>query len=369
MLIRKWMKSFIQTFRISFILIPSLLCLHCRPAEQKLSVELVSKNDKAVGMVIRGVDTDDHNELPRRLKVQLIHPGQHVPVLGEFEVVDGQVTFEPLVPFTRGLKYEVLLDDALLATVEVPAGEFNVPELLSIYPSQDTLPENLLKMYFEFSDPMVEGQSLSYITLIRNDVDTLEGTFLALQPELWNADGTVLTLWLDPGRIKRDLIPNKELGSPLKANEKYTLHVRKSWLSKNGLSLSKNYAKDFVTISRDDDSPDPARWAIKVPPAGKKHVLEIQFPEALDYFLMKEGIAIKNSKGHNVAGTIEIDSEEKVFRFSPNAPWDKGHFVLHIEGRLEDLAGNNLNRPFDHDIDGKNKKQSREIFTKEFEIP
>ena len=43
------------------------------------------------------------------------------------------------------------------------------------------------------------------------------GTFLDLQPELWNAEGTVLTLWLDPGRIKRDLIPNKELGIPLKA--------------------------------------------------------------------------------------------------------------------------------------------------------
>lgn len=369
MLIRKWMKNFIQAFRISFILIPSWLCLHCRPAEQKISVDLVLKNDKVVGIVIQGVDADDHDELPRRLKIQLIQTRERVPVLGEFEVGDSQVTFEPLVPFTRGLKYEVLLDDALLATIEVPAGEFNVPELLSIYPSQDTLPENLLKMYFEFSDPMVEGQSLRHITLVRNDKDTMKGTFLALQPELWNADGTVLTLWLDPGRIKRDLIPNKELGSPLKANEKYTLHVRKSWLSKNGLSLSKNYAKNFVSVSRDDDSPDPARWTIKVPPAGKKHVLEIQFPEALDYFLMKDGITVKNSKGDNVTGTIEIDSEEKVFKFSPYAPWDKGRFFLHIEGRLEDLAGNNLNRPFDRDVDERNQKQSLEIFTKEFVIP
>jgi hypothetical protein len=329
------------------------------------------KNDKAVGMLIRGVDMDDHDELSRRLKVQLIRPGERVPVLGEFEVEDGQVTFEPLVPFTRGLKYEVLLDEALLATVEVPAGEFNVPELLSIYPSQDTLPENLLKMYLQFSEPMVEGNSLKHVALLKNGSDTMEGTFLDLQPELWNEDGTVLTLWLDPGRIKRDLIPNKEFGTPLVAGNGYTLHVSDSWKSKNGQTLAKEYTKSFHTVLRDDTSPQLIRWKITSPRSKTKHALKIQLFEPLDYFILLEGIKVLDSEKKIVEGVVEIAEEEKVVIFLPTKPWNAGKFILSIEARLEDLSGNNLNRAFDRDIDQKNQNQIqvKENFFKEFDIP
>ena len=77
------------------------------------------------------------------------------------------------------------------------------------------MPENLLKIYLRFSHPMREGQSDKYISLIKNGKDTLPDVFLNLQPELWNEDRTVLTVWLDPGRIKRDLQPNLKLGNPL----------------------------------------------------------------------------------------------------------------------------------------------------------
>ena len=37
----------------------------------------------------------------------------------------------------------------------------------------------------------------------------MKSIFLELENELWNPEHTQLTLWLDPGRIKRDLIPNQ----------------------------------------------------------------------------------------------------------------------------------------------------------------
>jgi hypothetical protein len=41
---------------------------------------------------------------------------------------------------------------------------------------------------------------------------------------------------------------------------------------------------------------------------------------------------------------------------------------LVVEARLEDLAGNNLNRPFDRDVEkGANQKEQK-TFTKDFEI-
>jgi len=307
-------------------------------------------------------------EMSTRIKVQLVKPGELLPVLGDFSKEGDEVIFEPLVPFTKGLRYEVLLDDTLFSEILIPIGNSKSPELLSIYPSQDTLPENLLKMYFEFSEPMVEGSSLQHLILIRNDRDTMRGTFLDLQPELWNSDGTVLTLWLDPGRIKRDLIPNKELGSPLKQGERYTLQVNKSWQSKNGVLLAKNYSKTFVTINRDEESPDPLTWKVVAPPSNEKQSLEIQFPQPLDYSLVKECVTILNSNGDVVAGEMAVSAEERILRFMPDEPWTKGTFALRIEGRLEDLAGNNLNRPFDRDTNKKNEGTTQEIFTKEFEI-
>jgi hypothetical protein len=361
------MKHLVPILRVSFfILLPSLLCIHCRQARDKSSVSIVSNDDKAVSVIIRGAAVSE-DELSTRLKVQLVKPGERLPVLGDYSKEGNEVIFDPIVPLTKGLRYEVLLDDTLLSEILIPIGNSKSPTLLSIYPSQDSLPENLLKMYFEFSEPMVEGSSLSHVTLIRNDRDTMRGTFLDLQPELWNSDGTVLTLWLDPGRIKRDLIPNKELGSPLKQGERYTLHVNKFWQSKNGIPLTKNYTKTFVVIHRDEEVPDPMKWKISVPSSHNNQSLEIQFQQPLDYALVKECFTVLNSNGDIITGEMAIADEEKILRFVPDEPWNKGTFALRIESRLEDLAGNNLNRPFDRDVNKKNEG-TQEIFKKEFEV-
>ena len=362
------MKRLVPILRVSFfILVCWALYTRCQPTDERTSVNVISKNGKAVAVAIRGSFVEDES-ISMRLKVQLIKPGERLPVLGNFRKEDDAVIFEPLVPLTKGLRYEVLLNDTLLSEIEVPVGDSEAPTLRSIYPSQDSLPENLLKMYFEFSEPMVEGSSLQHLTLIRNDRDTMRGTFLDLQPELWNSEGTVLTVWLDPGRIKRDLIPNKELGSPLKQGERYTLHVNKSWQSKNGVALAKNYSKTFVTIHRDEESPDPTMWKVLAPSSKDKKSLEIRFPQSLDYALVKECVTIMNSNGNVVSGKVVIADEEKILRFIPDEPWSKGTFALRIESRLEDLAGNNLNRPFERDVNKKNEETRQEIFKKEFEI-
>src|SRR5688500_6375250 len=214
-------------------------------------------------------------------------------------------------------------------------------------------------MYFVVSMRKIVGRSQKYMSLLRDDSDTLENTFLNLQPEIWNADGTVLTLWLDPGRIKRELIPNKELGPPLQANERYSLHVDSSWQSKDGQSLLKSYSKTFVTKERDDLLPGIHAWKILAPSAGTKDVLEIRSREPLDYYLWKETITIKNLKGEPVAGVIEVSSGQKVLKFFPDAEWTKGTFTIHVEDRLEDLSGNNLDHAFDRMINSQ-RTQSRQ---------
>ncbi|HEX6225955.1 MAG TPA: Ig-like domain-containing protein [Chryseolinea sp.] len=361
------MKRIVPQLQVGFFIFMIFILLGgCRQYGDQPTVSVISKNDKVVGMLIRGTRVKGE-EMPQRLKIQLIKSGERVAILGNFSKHNGEVLFEPLVPFTKGLEYEILLDDTVFGAIEIPKDPVRSPELLFVYPSNDTLPENLLKIYIEFSEPMVEGNSLEHLMLVRNDHDTLPGTFLDLQPELWNVEATVLTLWLDPGRIKRDLIPNKEMGAPLESGHKYTLHIDNAWRSKRGDRLLKSYEKTFVTVPRDDTSPKVANWKIQAPRANQNSPLEIQFPEPLDYFLLKESITVK-SAGKVVSGTIEIEVEERVLRFLPDKPWEGSRYVISVEGRLEDLAGNNLNRPFDRIVGDSAEYDEMDFFTREFSV-
>jgi len=50
-----------------------------------------------------------------------------------------------------------------------------------------------------------------------------------------------------------------------------------------------------------------------------------------------------------VSGQISLYKDESAWRFTPNQPWNESEYQIVVETRLEDLAGNNLNRPFDRD--------------------
>ena len=339
------------TFLISFFY--STLFTACRPAEEPASVTIVWKNNKAVGLSIPRSLLNETHQLPARLKIQLVKSEEHSAVLGEFTIEEEVVLFESLVPMTKGLHYSVFFDNSLLTEIDIPNSSSAAPELLGVYPTNDTLPENLLKIYLQFSQSMAEGHSLMYVTLLKDDQDTMKGTFLDLQPELWNNDGTVLTLWLDPGRVKRDLIPNKKLGGPLSARERYTLHISRDWKSKEGIGMTVPFRKTFVTTLRDDQSPLPMQWGMKLPASGTTEPLEIDLMESLDYSLLQDAVQLLNANKIPVAGMIHLGAEESLFTFIPNEPWKEGNYSLQIEGRLEDLAGNNLNRPFDRDLSAK----------------
>ncbi|WP_460955682.1 Ig-like domain-containing domain [Spirosoma litoris] len=338
------------------------LLMNCRQSE-KTSIDIQWSDKRATGIAIpkpllQSVPVDSLGQL---LVVRLA--GKTTAIAGAISQRNEVVIFEPLIPFTRGLHYTVWLRNNQLGELTIPAlAPDDKPELLAIYPTQDSLPDNLLKIYLKFSRPMREGQSLNYVSLIKNKTDTLAGVFLDLQPELWNADRTILTLWLDPGRIKRDLQPNKRLGTPLQAGEHYQLVVSRDWPDQQGATLAKPVAKSFRTISRDGLSPTPTRWTISQPKSGGEQPLEVAFGEALDYSLLTETMHVFTPTGQLVAGSWQIGKEEKMGLFTPDVPWQTGEYRIRIEGRLEDLAGNNLNRLFDRDITRKELSKKSQSF-------
>jgi len=288
--------------------------------------------------------------------------------LGEFSTIDGKINFIPVVPFTRGMHYHIIAEEKIIAEFTVPADTESKNPNLTIFPSQDTLPENILKMYLVFTEPMVEGQSLLHIHLLNNNGDTLSGTFLDLQPELWNEKSTTLTLWLDPGRIKRDLIPNKILGNPLTKGETLMLHVSENWKSKTGLKLNRHYSKTFFVDSRDEQIPSINLWTLSIPTSTTTSPLVINFSEPLDFSLTLNTLQLLDENEKVVLGKIELTDEEKGIVFLPLNPWKKGNYKIKVESRLEDLAGNNLSRPFDKDLKKKAAVEEKDFYERAFVV-
>ena len=215
---------------------------------------------------------------------------------------------------------------------------------------------------------MSEGEALQHIALIKNDRDTLPDEFLDLQPELWNNDRTMLTLWFDPGRIKRDLQPNLKMGPPLIKGNKYTLLIKKEWQDQDGIQLLDVFRKNFITTQRDSISPDLLDWGISIPKAGTKHNIIIDFKQPMDYLVAKNAIHILDKNKKEVAGTYDIQYGETELAFTPDSTWVKGDYYLQVEERLEDLAGNNLDHLFDNDITHNTKKKSDREYTRLFSV-
>ena len=352
---------------IFFVFMLLSACSNRKSAE--ISIRWNNKQATGISIPKNLLDNTSADSIKELLKVQLINGADSTAMLGEYYINSQEIIFEPLIPFSRGLSFAVLFRDKRIGEIEIPkADPAEAPMLLSIYPTNDTLPENLLKIYLQFSQPMRQGESQKYIALIKNDHDTLSEIFLNLQPELWNEDRTTLTIWLDPGRIKRDLQPNKRLGNPLIKGEHYKFAVSDQWKDVQGLQLKQEYTRKFFVSSRDSISPDPDQWILKISGSGSVNPIEADLRESLDYFLLKESISIVNEKGNSVDGLLSISNEEKKYRFVPVEQWTAGRYILRVETRLEDLAGNNINRLFDRDITNKKISGSKAIFERYFQI-
>jgi len=333
------------------------------------NISLIWNGDRAIAIQIPDGLIRDVSALRVKHSVKVMLSGEkgNQPIFGDFTLDGGMVTFQPLIPLSSGLSYDILQGDRLIGRIAVPQNKGEAPKLTAIYPETDTVPENLLKFYLQFSHPMRTGQVLDYICLLDKNKDTMQRVFLNLEPELWDKTGTVLTLWLDPGRIKRSLVLNRELGNPLKSNESYTLVVSQNWKDTRGISLAQSYTKHFTVGERDGVIPDINKWQISPPKSGTSGALMINVGQPLDHYLLQESISVWDDKGKAVDGQVTVGVKSRVWAFTPTNTWQPGHFQIQVKARLEDLAGNNLNRVFDRDIT-RDTQQNKDFFVRGFEV-
>ena len=294
------------------------------------------------------------------------------PVIGQQLDVDGVPAFKPKYPLAAGMTYRAAyLDPSGISH----SASFSIPKpttlpstkLEAIYPTTSLIPKNQLKFYFQFSAPMGRGEASQHVHLEDPEGKRISLPFLELDQELWDPSGTRLTIFFDPGRVKRGLLPMEEAGVPVEEGKSYKLVVSEKWRDAEGLPLTQSFIKSFRVTAPDRDPPETNSWVLVVPKSGSREPLEVQFPEPLDRGLLERVIEIETIGGKVVAGSISIDRDETRWRFTPDEPWTAGRYYLAAAVYLEDLAGNSIERPFEVDIFEKveeriERKQARVEF-------
>src|SRR5258708_25924823 len=113
---------------------------------------------------------------------------------------------------------------------------------------------------------------------------------------------TRLTLFIDPGRIKRGVRPLEEVGPALEAGKRFTLVIDSAWLDGTGNPLRESFLKTFEVGPPDRDPPDPAQWKIQPPKSSTRDALTLTFPEPMDHALAQRVICVTSGTGEVLAG-------------------------------------------------------------------
>jgi len=282
----------------------------------------------------------------------------------------GAFAFTPLFPLDKRTSY--------LLTIEEPTSSFQhlieriheprVPPVIThFYPSSDSLPENLLRMYIHFSQPMKTTGNLERIRLINDEGEEISNAIFNNVHELWNTDQTQLTLLFDPARVKTGLDAHEQYGRALRAGRSYTMEIE-GLEDVYGEILNGTFRKTIHVIAEDREAPSMDRWALDIPQAGSRSPFVVRFPDMIDRLSLLGRLKLTMENKTTVHGKVTVNKDETAWMFTPDNPWMNGNYVLHINARLEDPAGNNLNGLFDHKAGSLLYEKEGEIIPLKFAI-
>jgi hypothetical protein len=331
------------------------------------TVDLVGLPDDDLSWLQRDPLTRDEWTALFRVAVasDAVASGDRQAMLGAYSVSNGAIRFAPRFPFDPGRRYLVVFDPARLpppsgrraepwrshrieATIGLPAPERHpATRIVEVYPTAREVPENQLRLYIYFSAPMGRHGGLDHVRLLDETGRATVDPFLPLDVDLWNADRTRYTLLFDPGRVKRGVLPNEQMGRSLIKGRTYTLVVDESWLDAEGQPLAAPFQRRFLVGPPDERPIEPVKWRLDQPVEGSHDPLMVSFLKPLDYGLLQRALSVWTTRGDRVDGDIRIEAAETRWLFTPRTPWRAGEYHLVASSILEDVAGNRIGHPFE----------------------
>jgi len=281
-----------------------------------------------------------------------VDTGGDVPSILGACVLDGErLVFMPRYPFVPGQRYRaefvfgyVHLDEGFAIDAAALTSDTRVSR---VYPSSDLVPENLLKFYVYFSNPMRGGDVYKHVQLVDAAGNPVEQGFVETVPELWDPSMQRVTVICHPGRIKQGLDMREQIGPALRNGEEFRLVVDAGMQDASGAPLVAGFEKSFAVGDADRTSPVPTAWDITAPVPGSSEPLRVSFGEPLEHALLERMVTVRLRDGTAVPGSVRVTASETVWEYVPRGAWKAGDYLLVAHIALEDLAGNQLNRPFD----------------------
>jgi hypothetical protein len=156
-----------------------------------------------------------------------------------------------------------------------------------------------------------------------------------------------LTALLDPGRLKRWVGPNIELGPPLKAGQSYTLEIGSGMLDLHGRPLRERFSKRFLVGDPVRERIPVESWEFLPPVTGSRQGVVLLFKSLLDWALLLQTITVRSAEGSVKAGQVAVDQCERRWSFTPTSPWTAGMYHMCVGASLEDVCGNSITGAFD----------------------
>ncbi|WP_109300871.1 hypothetical protein [Aquimarina sp. AU474] len=289
-------------------------------------------------------------------------------ILGQIVVNLDNLQFAPIVPFSINQEYTIVYDDFIeYFKINIPKS-YSYLTVTSVYPSAKKIPANILKWYIQFSEPINETWVYKHVQFRNAQGDTLSRAALALNNALVSDDGKLLTIWVEPGRQKRDLIPNKQLGAVFETGKSYTLWIQKTLKNKDGTPMQNDYVHYFEIEKADRKQPEITTWTVDTPMPNSISDLTVHCNESLDYGSIIHSLAIQDKNGKEVMGTWTLQNAETILSFTPLLPWIADTYKIICNSRIEDLAGNNLERMFDQNIEKPSISNHPKNYTLDFII-
>lgn len=327
----------------------------------------VTETDKSPFAVLEGDRLQDvrrslaaaelHAELKKTLQIFVVEDGKRAqdPVLSKLRRTETFWEIHPRFRLEEGLTYDVVLMKGLLSPTDeiyrrlqlAPKERAKPTQLVGVFPSGNSIPENLLRCYLLFDAPMSRGHATKFVRLLDSDGREVDLPFLELEDELWNGSLTRLTLLLDPARVKRGLKPNLDEGRALETGQRYQLVIDQQWPDATGRPLLEGLTREWRIQPADYIQPNLKQWRLQSPRANTLAPLTIEFGSSMDFALASRMIRVTDAEGSLLKGESRLDQHETIWHWQPEVKWEAKTYTVVIDSRLADACGNSFRKPFE----------------------
>ena len=220
------------------------------------------------------------------------------------------------------------------------------PHVVDVYPRGAQVPENVLRFYVYFSEPMAEGDFLEHVRVVHEESGSVvAGVFFDDVHELWSADRRRITLLVDPARVKTGLVAHEALGRAFRAGEHYALTIAASARTVRGAPLARPFVRRFTASPEAREALRPSEWAIE----GRCDGARIGFGVGVDHVAVARLLYVLDGSGATIEGRWDMSPDDASATLSFAGALAEPRAVA-INGRFEDVAGNNVNGAFDHRV-------------------